>query len=76
MSFRGFLPLANRVLVRRMDAVTKTTGGIMLPQSSIKKLNIAEVLSVGEGFRKEVNFKSSENVFCPEGLLKNLGIIL
>ena len=54
MAYRGFLPLANRCLIRRAEAVTKSVGGIMLPESSQTKLNIGNVLAVGEGHRKEV----------------------
>ena len=53
--FRGFVPLANRVLVRRAEAAKKSAGGIMLPESSQKKLNIAEVIAHGEGYSGEVN---------------------
>ena len=54
MAYRGFMPLANRVLVQRAAAVTKSAGGIMLPESSLQKRNIATVLAVGEGALTEV----------------------
>ena len=54
MAYRGFMPLANRVLVQRAAAVTKSAGGIMLPESSLQKQNIATVLAVGEGALTEV----------------------
>ena len=54
MAYRGFMPLANRVLVQRAAAVTKSAGGIMLPESSLQKQNIATVLAVGEGSLTEV----------------------
>merc|ERR1712227_186678 len=72
MAFRGFLPLANRCLVRRMDAVTKTAGGIMLPESSQTKLNFGTVLAVGDGARKEngelvpMSVAVGEKVMLPE----------
>ena len=54
MAYRGFLPLANRVLVQRAVASAKTAGGIMLPESSVQKQNVGTVLAVGEGALTEV----------------------
>merc|ERR1711990_67963 len=51
--FRGFVPFANRVLVRRAEAAKTSAGGIMLPETSQKKLNIAEVIAHGEGYTGE-----------------------
>ena len=36
-AFRGFTPFANRVLIKRAEAVTKTAGGIMLPETAQTK---------------------------------------
>merc|ERR1712228_176044 len=72
MAFRGFLPLANRCLIRRAVAETKSAGGIMLPESSQTKLNIGKVMAVGEGFTKEdgqlipLTVAVGENVLLPE----------
>merc|ERR1711976_150370 len=72
MAFRGFLPLMNRCLVRRAVAETKTAGGIMLPETSQSKLNIGEVLAVGEGLRLEngtlvpMSVSVGEKVLLPE----------
>jgi len=46
---RKFLPLANRVLVRRAEKVSKTTSGIYLPETAQSKPNEAEVIAVGPG---------------------------
>mmetsp|Transcript_10846 Transcript_10846/g.16514 ORF Transcript_10846/g.16514 Transcript_10846/m.16514 type:complete len:100 (+) Transcript_10846:75-374(+) len=48
---RKLLPLADRVLVRRILPQTKTAGGILLPESKIAKSSEGEVLSVGPGYR-------------------------
>merc|ERR1712071_345698 len=53
MAFRGFLPMMNRCLVRRAVAETNPAGGIMLPETSQSKLNVGEVLAIGEGLRVE-----------------------
>ena len=46
---RKFIPLANRVLVKRAEVVTKTAGGIYLPDSAQAKPNDAEIVAVGPG---------------------------
>jgi chaperonin GroES len=46
---RKLAPLADRVLVKRVQAVTKTAGGILLPDSNVGKSNEGEVLAVGPG---------------------------
>merc|ERR1712242_94752 len=52
-AYRGFLPLANRVLVKRAETVTKTAGGIMLPETAQAKLNVGEIVAHGEGYVDE-----------------------
>jgi chaperonin GroES len=42
-------PLHDRVLVRRMEEETTTSGGIVLPGSAAEKPNTGEVLAVGKG---------------------------
>ena len=49
---RKLIPLADRVLIRRVLAKTQTAGGIYLPESATsKKEPEGEVLSVGPGGR-------------------------
>ena len=50
MSFR---PLHDRVLVRRVEADEKTAGGIIIPDSAKEKPAEGEVISTGEGARKD-----------------------
>jgi len=42
-------PLADKVLVQRLEAETKTTGGIVLPDSAKEKPQRGKIVSVGEG---------------------------
>jgi chaperonin GroES len=49
----AFRPLHDRVLVRRIEADTKTAGGIIIPDSAQEKPSEGEVVSVGEGARDE-----------------------
>ena len=42
-------PLADRVLVERLEAETKTAGGIVLPDSAKEKPQKGKIVSVGDG---------------------------
>tara|TARA_R110000764_G_scaffold75771_5_gene152696 strand:+ start:5110 stop:5403 length:294 start_codon:yes stop_codon:yes gene_type:complete len=48
-----FRPLHDRVLVRRIEASTKTAGGIIIPDSVQEKPMEGEIVSVGTGTRDE-----------------------
>ena len=49
----GFRPLHDRVLVRRIEAEEKTTGGIIIPDTAKEKPQEGEVISVGTGTRND-----------------------
>jgi chaperonin GroES len=42
-------PLADKVLVQRIEAETKTAGGIVLPDTAKEKPQQGKIISVGEG---------------------------
>jgi chaperonin GroES len=42
-------PLADKVLVQRLEAETKTAGGIVLPDSAKEKPQRGKIVSVGQG---------------------------
>jgi len=44
-----FRPLHDRVLVRRIEPVTKTAGGIIIPDSAKEKPIEGEIVAVGKG---------------------------
>jgi chaperonin GroES len=46
---KKLIPLADRVLIRRVVAQTKTAGGIILPESSVSKNNEGQVVAIGPG---------------------------
>ena len=48
-----FRPLHDRVLVRRIEAATKTAGGIIIPDTAQEKPQEGEVVSIGSGARAE-----------------------
>jgi chaperonin GroES len=49
----GFRPLHDRVLVRRVEAEEKTSGGIIIPDTAKEKPMEGEVVAVGPGVRDE-----------------------
>mmetsp|Transcript_10784 Transcript_10784/g.19672 ORF Transcript_10784/g.19672 Transcript_10784/m.19672 type:complete len:99 (+) Transcript_10784:49-345(+) len=48
---RRLIPLLDRVLVEKIQPVTKSAGGILLPESAASKINEGVVISVGPGRR-------------------------
>ena len=48
-----FCPLHDRVVVRRVEADTKTAGGIIIPDSAQEKPAEGEIVSVGAGGRDD-----------------------
>ena len=48
-----FRPLHDRVVVRRIEAEEKTSGGIIIPDTAKEKPQEGEVLAVGPGTRDD-----------------------
>ena len=48
-----FRPLHDRVVVKRIEAEDKTTGGIIIPDTAKEKPSQGEILAVGPGGRDE-----------------------
>lgn len=46
-------PLQDRVLVRRVESEEKTKGGLIIPESAKEKPSEGEVVSCGDGARKD-----------------------
>ena len=49
----AFTPLHDRVVVRRTEGEEKTAGGLIIPDAAKEKPAEGEVVSVGEGARKD-----------------------
>ena len=49
----AFKPLHDRVLVRRIEGEDKTKGGLIIPETAKEKPAEAEIISVGDGARKD-----------------------
>ncbi len=48
-----FRPLHDRVVIRRVDEVAKSKGGIIIPDTAKEKPQEGEVIAVGPGARDE-----------------------
>lgn len=61
-------PLGDKVIVKRLEAESKTAGGILLPDSAKEKPKRGRVVAVGtgrvldDGRRSEVNLKVDDEV--------------
>ena len=50
-----FRPLHDRVVVKRVDSETKSSGGIIIPDTAAEKPMQGEVIAVGPGARGDDN---------------------
>ena len=53
MAKMSFRPLHDRVVVQRIDAETKTKGGIIIPDTAKEKPQEGKIVAVGPGGRDE-----------------------
>ena len=53
MAKTNFRPLHDRVVVQRIDAETKTKGGIIIPDTAKEKPQEGKIVAVGPGGRDE-----------------------
>lgn len=62
----------NRVLIKKAEPLTKTKGGILLPESKQEQLNFGVVIAVGpgkyleNGQLRQVFVKEGDTVLLPE----------
>lgn len=56
-SIKKLVPMFDRVLVLRAEAVTRTKGGIMIPEKSQGKVLHGTVVAVGPGSRNTVRIQ-------------------
>ncbi|XP_076030273.1 10 kDa heat shock protein, mitochondrial-like [Oratosquilla oratoria] len=52
-ALRRLIPLFDRVVIQKAEAITKTTGGILIPEKSQAKVLTGQVVAVGPGARNE-----------------------
>ena len=71
LNFKKFVPFANRVLIKRAEAITKTKGGILLPEANKMEVNTGEVIAAGKGLEltngvlRETQEKVGQHVLLP-----------
>merc|ERR1712001_238088 len=71
-SLKRFLPMFDRILVQRADAITKTKGGIIIPEKAQGKVLEGTVIAAGPGARNEkgetvpVSIQVGDQVLLPE----------
>jgi chaperonin GroES len=69
---KKLIPLADRVLIRRVLAETKSAGGILIPEMAVTKNNEGEVMAVGPGIKSRdgetipVSVTIGDKVLLPE----------
>ncbi|XP_012257765.1 10 kDa heat shock protein, mitochondrial [Athalia rosae] len=69
---KRLIPLFDRVLIQRAEAVTKTKGGIVLPEKAQAKVLKGTVVAVGPGSRNNngdhvpLSIKVGDTVLLPE----------
>jgi chaperonin GroES len=68
-------PLADKVLVQRLEAETKTAGGIVLPDSAKEKPMQGKVLAIGLGARQEDGSRIAMDISQNDIVLYSLKII-
>lgn len=49
------IPLFDRILIKKFEAITKTKGGIVLPEQAQDKVLQGTVVAVGQGARLQVS---------------------
>ncbi|EFX84688.1 10 kDa heat shock protein, mitochondrial-like [Daphnia pulex] len=71
-ALKRFIPMFDRVLIERAEALTKTRGGIVIPEKAQQKVLKGTVVAVGPGSRTDkgdlvpLAVKVGDNVLLPE----------
>ncbi|XP_034947599.1 10 kDa heat shock protein, mitochondrial [Chelonus insularis] len=69
---KRLIPLLDRVLVQKAEAITKTKGGIVIPEKAQQKVLRGTVVATGPGSRNEqgnhvpMSVKVGDTVLLPE----------
>jgi chaperonin GroES len=68
-SSMSFMPLHDRVLVRRIEPEAKTLSGLFIPDSAREKPQEGEIIAVGEGARSKAGELISMSVKAGDRIL-------
>ncbi|KIN72575.1 co-chaperone GroES [Sulfitobacter guttiformis] len=64
-----FIPLHDRVLVRRIEGDEKTAGGLIIPDNAKEKPQEGEVVSVGAGAKDDTGARIAMDVKAGDKIL-------
>ncbi|WP_300072559.1 co-chaperone GroES [uncultured Ruegeria sp.] len=64
-----FIPLHDRVLVRRIEGDEKTSGGLIIPDNAKEKPQEGEVVSVGAGAKDDAGARIAMDVKAGDKIL-------
>ena len=64
-----FIPLHDRVLVRRIEGDEKTAGGLIIPDNAKEKPQEGEVVSVGAGAKDDAGTRIAMDVKAGDKIL-------
>ena len=64
-----FIPLHDRVLVRRIEGDDKTAGGLIIPDNAKEKPQEGEVVSVGAGAKDDAGARIAMDVKAGDKIL-------
>ena len=53
-ALKRFIPMFDRVLIEKAEALTRTAGGIVIPEKAQQKVLQGTVVAAGPGARNEV----------------------
>lgn len=59
---KKLIPLLDRVLIKRHEAITKTRGGIVIPEKAQAKVLRGTVVAVGPGGRNQVIYSKTSPI--------------
>ncbi|MGJ8590305.1 MAG: co-chaperone GroES [Yoonia sp.] len=65
----SFIPLHDRVLVRRIEIDEKTSGGLIIPDNAKEKPQEGEVVSVGAGAKDDAGARIAMDVKAGDKIL-------
>ena len=65
----SFIPLHDRVLVRRIEGDAKTSGGLIIPDTAKEKPQEGEIIAVGAGAKDEDGERIAMDVKADDRIL-------
>lgn len=73
---KRFIPMFDRVLIERAEAMTRTRGGIVIPEKAQQKILKGTVVAVGPGSRNKVAYHINCCDLPSSNYIQDLGNLL